>query len=63
MSGARRCDEQRMAYFLGEMKRSYENGLDEKYVENYDECHFVIDSDDGKCLEVAGTKLLIYAER
>ncbi len=44
------------------MKSSYENGLDEKYVENYDEYHFVIETDDGKCLEVAGTKRLSYTK-
>ncbi len=51
-----------MAYLLGEMKRSFENGLDPCTVENYDECHFLMDSDDNRCLEFEGSKGLTYAE-
>ena len=54
--------DQRMVYLLGEMKRSFENGLDPCTVENYDECHFLIDTDDGRWSEFAGSKRLTYAE-
>jgi len=51
-----------MAYFLGNLKRRYDGGLDPANVENYDETHFVFDMDDGRCLDFQGSKRVTYAE-
>ena len=45
-----------LAFHLGELKRSYENGLSINCVENFDECHFPIDHDGGRRLKFAGRK-------
>ena len=50
----------RLAFHLGELKRSYENGLSVNCVENLDYCHSLIDHDDGRCLKFSGTKKINY---
>ncbi len=44
------------------MNQSFENGLDLCTVKDYVECHFLIDCDDCRCLEFAGSKRLAYTE-
>lgn len=40
-----------MAYMLGEMNRVHQNGYDQFNFEKYVEFHFIIDIDDGYCLD------------
>ena len=54
--------EQTMAYLLGTLKRNYDDGLDCRCVENYDECHFLYDPDDGRCLAFVGTSRITFAQ-
>ncbi len=54
--------EQAMAYLLGTLKRNYDDGLDNRCVENHDECHFLFDLDDGRCLDFVGTSTLTFAQ-
>lgn len=56
-----RCN-QYVAYKLGRIRQSYENGLDQLRIENYDEYHFLIDVDDSKTLEFAGRKSFSYTK-
>ncbi len=50
-----------MVYLLGTLKRAHDDKLDCAVEENYDECHFTFDQDDGKCLEFSGIKRLSYS--
>lgn len=38
----------------------YEEGLDQTSRKNYDECHFIIDLDDRRCLDFSGKKQVTY---
>jgi len=51
-----------VAYYLGCIKRAYDNGLDESTVENSDETHMIIDMDNGRVLDFNGKKRVTYAE-
>jgi len=51
-----------MAHMLGNIKRDYDNGLQEKNVENLDETHLVVDMDNGRVLDFQGSKRVTYAE-
>ncbi len=51
-----------MAYYLGQVKQAYENRLDQNNLENYDETHFVFDSEDGWVLYFMGTKRISYSD-
>lgn len=52
----------RMAYMLGNIKRDYDNGMQEEDVENLDETHMVFDMDNGRVLDYSGSKRITYAE-
>ena len=43
------------AYHFGKTKVAYENGLDHRHVENYDETHF-FDPEESRVLDFKGTK-------
>lgn len=51
-----------VAHQLGELKREYENGLDQSTVENYDETHLVIDMETGRVLDFEGARRPTYLE-
>ena len=52
-----------VAYHLGQLKRDFDSGkLDENYVENMDETHFVFNMDDGKTLGFIGDNEVKYAD-
>lgn len=55
--------ERRIAYHLGQTKRSFDSGTyDEDTVFNMDETHFVINMDDGKTLALRGEKSIRYSD-
>ena len=45
-----------MTYHLGRVEHAYGNGPDQNGVENYDETYFAFDSEDGRVLDLLGTK-------
>ena len=47
---------------LGNIKRDYDNDMQEKDVENLHEIHLVVDMDNGKVLDFQGSKRVTYAE-
>ena len=51
-----------IAFHLGELKRSYDNGENPNTVENFDETHMIIDSENGHVLDFQGKKNVTYAE-
>lgn len=55
--------ERAVAHHLGELKRGFEGGrLNENYVENADETHFVFNMDDGRTLGFRGDNSVKYAD-
>ena len=49
-----------LSYFLGTLKRSYDNGFDESKIENFDETHVVIDMENGRLLDFIGSRRVTY---
>ena len=54
--------EKTVAYHLGQVKREFDSGMDENYIENMDETHFVINVDSGTTLGFQGDKKVKYAD-
>lgn len=48
--------------FLGGICREYEAGIDHSVIENFDGTNFVFDMDNGRVLDVKGTKRITYTE-
>ena len=52
-----------MAHFMGELSRGFENGeLNEDFIGNVDETHFIFNMDNGNTLEFRGDDTIKYAD-
>eukprot|EP00171_Calliarthron_tuberculosum_P001684 IDg1684t1 len=51
-----------VAYHLEVLKRAYDDGLDLRTVENYDETHMILDLDNGRVLDFKGKKRVAYLD-
>ena len=55
--------EKRVSYHLGQVARDFKSGkLDEDFVENLDETHFIVNVDNGKTLGFRGDENVKYAD-
>lgn len=54
--------DQEIAFHLGTVKRLFDDGLDDSFVYNMDETHFIVNEDDGSTLGYRGEKMIKYAD-